>query len=92
VRKAEGKVGPTLVGMTDNPRSPSSAVAIDQAGGVYSGQLGHWTRVATTAGPPTSIWCRTSTGEVFIALANGNLYRLEADWTLTLDSNVLSGL
>ena len=90
-RNAEGKVAPTLVGMADNPRTPSSAVAIDQTGGVYSGQLGHWTRVATTAGPPASIWCRTSTGEVFIALTNGNLYRLESDWTLTLDSNVFSG-
>jgi hypothetical protein len=30
-RNAEGKVTPTLVGMTDYPRAASSAVAIDQA-------------------------------------------------------------
>ena len=88
--KTEGRPAVSLLGMTDNPRMPSSAIAIDQAGGIYSGNLGHWTRVATTPSTPANIWTRTSTGEVFIVLANGDLYRLEANWSLTYDSNVFT--
>ena len=91
-KNAEGKVPPSLLGMTDYPRASGSAVAIDQAGAIYFGQTGHWRRVATTPGPPANIWSRSSTGEVFIVLANGDLYRLEADWTLTPDSNVFTSL
>ena len=87
---AEGKNPNLLLAMTDYPRIPSSAVALDQAGGIYFGNLQHWNRVATTASAPAGLWTRASTGEVFVALANGDLYRLEADWTLTYDSNVFS--
>jgi hypothetical protein len=89
-KDAGGKPPNTLLAMTDNPRSASSAIAIDQAGGIYLGSLRHWTRVATTASAPADLWTRSSTGEVFVVLLNGDLFRLEADWTLTYDSNVFS--
>jgi len=79
-----------LLAMTDNPRIPSSAVAIDQAGTIYFGQLQHWSRVGSTPSAPASLWTRNSTGEIFIALTNGDTYRLEPNWALTYDSNVFS--
>jgi len=87
---AEGKPMNSIMAMADNPRLASAAIAVDQAGGIYSGQLGHWSRVGATPSAPASLWTRPSTGEVFVALANGDLYRLEANWTLTYDSNVFS--
>jgi hypothetical protein len=89
-REAEGKPANPLLAMTDNPRLVSSAIAIDQGGGIYSGQSGHWSRVGATPSAPASLWTRASTGEVFIALTNGDLYRLESNWSLTYDSNVFS--
>lgn len=89
-RVAEGKPGTPLLAMADNPRLSSAAIAVDQAGEIYSGQSGHWTRVGATPSTPASLWTRASTGEVFIALANGDLHRLEANWALTYDSNVFS--
>jgi hypothetical protein len=89
-RIADSKPTSTLLAMTDNPRIPSSAIAIDQSGAIYSGQLSHWTRVGSTPSAPASLWSRSSTGEVFIALTNGDLFRLESNWTLTFDSNVFS--
>jgi len=89
-KDAQGKPPTTLLAMTDNPRVTFSAVAIDQAGGIYFGHLNRWSRVGATPSTPTSIWTRTSSGEIFIALANGDLYRLEPDWALTYDSNVFS--
>jgi secreted PhoX family phosphatase len=87
---AEGKATTNLLGMTDNPRIPSSAVAIDQAGVIYFGQSAHWSRVGATPSAPAFLWTRNSTGEIFIALTNGDLYRLEPNWSLTYDSNVFS--
>ena len=87
-RDAEGKPATPLLSMADNPRLVSSAIALDQAGGIYSGQSGHWSRVGATPSAPAALWTRPSTGEVFIALTNGDLYRLESNWTLTYDSNV----
>src|SRR5580765_6541589 len=76
-KTAEGRPTNNLLAMTDNPRIPSSAVAIDQAGAIYFGQLKRWSRVAATPSAPASLWTRNSTGEIFITLANGDLYRLE---------------
>ena len=81
--------GSTLLAMTDN--SPAGgAVAISQDGGIYVGQSKIWTRVGTTPSAPADIWTRPSTGEVFIALANGDTYRLESNRSLTFDSNVFT--
>jgi len=88
---AHGQTANVLLAMTDCPTSPSAAVAVDASGGIYLGHARNWTRVGTTPGAPAGIWTRTSTGEVFIALKNGDLYRLESDWTLTFDSNVFGG-
>jgi len=85
---ARGQSASTLLAMTDYPGTGSSAVAVDAAGGIYFGHAGSWSRVGTTPSAPAGIWSRPSTGEVFIPLKNGDLYRLESDWTLTLDSNV----
>jgi hypothetical protein len=89
-RAAQGKPTTNLLAMTDNPRVPSSAVAIDQAGGIYFGQSTHWNRVGSTPSAPAALWTRNSTGEIFIVLTNGDLYRLEPNWSLTFDSNVFS--
>jgi hypothetical protein len=86
---AEGRTRSILLAMTDNP-STGGAVAIDRDGGIYIGQSKIWTRVGNTPSAPAGIWSRSSTGEVFIALQNGDLYRLEANRTLTLDSNVFT--
>jgi len=88
---AEGQAGNTLLAMTDYPASTSSAVAVDATGGIYFGHARNWTRVGTTPSAPASIWTRPSTGEVFIPPKNGDLYRLESDWSLTFDSNVFGG-
>jgi hypothetical protein len=80
---------PMLVAMTDNP-FPGGAVAIADDGGIYIGQSKIWTRVGVTPSAPAGCWTRSSTGEVFIALKNGDLYRLEANRTLTYDSNVFT--
>jgi hypothetical protein len=87
---AQGRPPDTLLAMTNSPFSSASAVAIDAQGGIYVGELRSWRRVGTTPSTPADIWSRAATGEVFIALRNGDLYRLEPDWTLTFDSNVFS--
>jgi hypothetical protein len=79
---------PTLLAMTDNPIV--GAVAISQDGGLYVGQSKIWTRVGSTPSTPTDIWTRPGTGEIFIAMANGDLYRFEQNSTLTFDSNVFT--
>ena len=86
---AEGRTRSTLLAMTDYP-AINGAVAIDRDGGIYIGQARVWTRAGTTPSVPAGIWTRSSSGEVFIALQNGDLYRLEADRTLSFDSNVFS--
>ncbi|HTM58456.1 MAG TPA: hypothetical protein VL123_08590 [Candidatus Udaeobacter sp.] len=78
----------TLIGMADFPPSAGSAIAIDQAGGIYFGHLRQWTKVGTTPSAPASIWSRSSTGEVFISLQNGDLYLVGANGSLTFDNNV----
>jgi len=88
VNRAEGRARGVLLAMTDYP-SINGAVAIDR-GGIYIGQSRNWTRVGATPSAPAGIWTRPSSGEVFIALQNGDLYRLEADRTLSFDSNVFS--
>src|SRR5882672_2730196 len=80
---------PTLLAMTDNPVQ-GGAVAVSADGGIWVGQFRVWTRVGTTPSGPADIWSRASTGEVFIAMANGELYRLEPDRTLRFDSNVFT--
>jgi hypothetical protein len=90
-KSAQGQSPSTLLAMTDYPRAGSSAVALDKAGGIYFGQSRQWSQVGSTPSTPAGIWSRPSTGEVFIPLENGDLYRLEADWTLTYDSNVFGG-
>ena len=77
----------TIVAMTDYP-AVGGAVAVSTDGEIWVGQLRVWTRVGTTPSAPADIWTRASSGEVFIAMANGDLYRLEADRTLSFDSNV----
>ena len=89
--RAEGQAANGLVAMADYPSVPNAAVAVDQAGRIYFGHLQQWNQVATTPSPPAGIWSRNSSGEVFVALENGDLYRLEPDWTLTFDSNVFAG-
>jgi len=86
---AEGRTRGILLAMTDNP-SINGAVAIDRDGGIYIGQSKVWTRVGTAPSSPAGIWTRPSSGEVFIALQNGDLYRLETSHTLTFDSNVFT--
>ena len=90
-RNAEGQSASTLLAMTDYPRVENAAVAVDKAGAIYYGHLQQWSRVGTTPSAPVDAWTRNSNGEVFIALENGDLYRLESDWTLTYDSNVFPG-
>lgn len=96
-RRAEGQSANTLVSMTDYPRLQYSAVAVDQAGGIYFGHLQQWSRVGTTPSRPVAIWSRDSDGGVFVALENGDLYQVGSpalpvgDLTLTYDSNVFSG-
>jgi len=93
---ATGQGVNVLVSMTDYPRLQYSAVAVDQAGGIYFGHLQQWSRVGTTPGRPVSIWSRPD-GGVLVTLENGDLYRVGSptlpvgDWTLTYDSNVFSG-
>jgi hypothetical protein len=95
-RSASGQGANILVSMTDYPRLQSSAVAVDQSGGIYFGHLQQWSRVGTTPGRPVSIWSRPD-GAVFVALENGALYQVGSpalpvgDLTLTYDSNVFSG-
>ena len=89
--RAEGQSAPTLLAMTDYSPIPNAAVAIDADGGIYFGHLQTWSRVATTPSRPATIWSRSSDGEVFIGLQNGDLYRLEPDWSLSYDSNVFGG-
>ena len=88
--------GDVVVGMTNYPRQPYSAVAMDEAGGIYFGRLSQWSRVGTAPSAPAAIWSRAS-GGVIVALKNGDVYGLGSealpagDWTLTYDSNVFSG-
>lgn len=88
--RAEALVSPVLLAMTDNPHG-GGAVALDSDGGIYSGYARQWNRVGTTPTRPAAIWTRVSTGEIFIALQNGDLYILQPDWTLSFDSNVFGG-
>lgn len=78
---------PTILAMTDNPVF-GGAVAISQDGGIYVGVSRIWSRVGTTPSSPADIWTRPGTGEIFIVMANGELYRFEQNSTLTFDSNV----
>jgi len=80
--------------MTDYPRLQYSAVAVDQAGGIYFGHLQQWSRVGTTPSKPAAIWTRDTDGGIVVALENGDVYEVGSpsrpvgDWTLTYDSNV----
>ena len=91
-KSAHAQTASNLLSMTDYPGLGSSAVAVDESGGIYFGHSKQWTRVGTTPGAPASIWSRPSTGEIFVAMKNGDLYQLGSDWTLTLDSNVFAGV
>lgn len=81
--------GQTLLAMTDNPTF-GGAVAISQDGGIYVGQSKIWSRVGATPSTPADIWTRPGTGEIFIAMVNGDLYRFEQNSVLTFDSNVFT--
>jgi hypothetical protein len=82
--------GNKLLGMTDWPTAPASAIALDENGGIYRGSFSQWTQIGTTPSAPANIWTRNSTHEVFIVLVNGDVYRLESDYSLTYDSNVFA--
>src|SRR5438552_14323073 len=92
-KSAAGQGTGMLVSITDYPRLQYSAVAVDQAGGIYFGHLQQWSRVGTTPSEPAAIWSRSSDGGITIALKNGDVYGLGSpalpvgDWTLTYDSN-----
>jgi hypothetical protein len=88
--RVEAQVSPTLLTMTDDPRG-NGAVALDTDGGIYSGYARQWTRFGTTPSRPAAMWTRVSSGEIFIALQNGDLYVLQADGTLSFDSSVFGG-
>lgn len=94
---AAGQSSSLLVDMTDYPRQIYSAIAVDEAGGLYFGHLQRWTRVGTVPGRPVSIWSRPSDGSIFVALDNGDLYQVGSpgwaagDFRLTFDSNVFGG-
>ncbi|HKQ57271.1 MAG TPA: hypothetical protein VJY35_05345 [Candidatus Eisenbacteria bacterium] len=90
--RSAGAQGPlALLAMTDYPQLPWAAVALDKAGGIYFGQNRQWSRIGTTPSVPTTVWTRNSSGEVFVTLENGDLYRLASDWSLIYDSNVFGG-